>query len=99
MKPITDIQRAVLCHAAAKPDGTTSAYDAKVGTGRRVTVSTMRTLREKGLLRRIGTALGRIAFPQNADYQITDAGRKMVTKPAANLPTNSAHGFTEGSDM
>lgn len=71
---ITAIQRAALSHMASAPRGEGSAYGLKVATGLRVTVGTMNALSLKGFVRSDGKP-GHMAFPQNATFIITDAGR------------------------
>ncbi len=71
---ITENQRAALTAMAISPKGLGSAYSLKVKTGRRISVSTMFGLSRRGLIRPTRD-LGGLAFPQNHNYQITDAGR------------------------
>ena len=71
---LTEIQAVALKAMDESPAGRGSSYGLKVKTGRRVTVNTMNSLSLKKLVVSSGEP-GNMAFPQNADFIITDKGR------------------------
>lgn len=68
---------AALRGLADKPKQTASAYDLKVSTGWRITVSTMQGLRDRGLVV-ASSQPGSLAFPADHSYILTDRGRKVL---------------------
>lgn len=74
---LSGIQKIALRALADKPRGEASSYDLKVSTGFSISTGTMQALTNRGLAFKVA-APGNMAFPQNAVYRVTEAGREAL---------------------
>ena len=72
---LSKIQKVALIGLASAPRGEASAYELKHFTGHRISTATMWALSSRGLAGMI-SAPGNMAFPANAVWRITEAGRR-----------------------